>query len=65
MTYKELYIALDQLSSDTERSVCLGCDYENRCSLTGCAISRTAIAAIQQLRVQNQRLATALEEAKK
>lgn len=65
MTYNELYKALDHLAIETGSLACLGCDYENRCSIAGCAILRAAVEAFQRLRVENQRLSTALEENKK
>lgn len=65
MTYNELYKALKHLSIETGSLACLGCDYENRCSIAGCAILRAAVEALQRLRVENQRLSTALDENKK
>lgn len=65
MTYNELYKALNHLSVETGSLACLGCDYENRCSIAGCAILRAAIEALQRLQTKNQRLSTALEKAQK
>lgn len=65
MTYNELYKALTWLRVETGSLPCLGCKYENRCSLSGCAILRAASATIRTLRAENQRLSAALEKAPK
>lgn len=65
MTYKELNKALVRLGMETGNLPCLGCEYESKCNLAGCAIIRAAIEALQRLQTKNQRLSTALEKAQK
>lgn len=65
MTYNELYKALNHLSVETGSLACLGCEYENRCSIAGCAILRAAAEALQRLQTKNQRLSTALTQSQK
>lgn len=65
MTYKELNKALVRMGMETGSLPCLGCDYENRCSIAGCAILRAAVEALQRLQTKNQRLSTALTQSQK
>lgn len=65
MTYDELNKALVRLGMETENLPCLGCEYESKYNLAGCAIIRAATTAIRLLRNENQRLSAALEKARK
>lgn len=65
MTYNELNKALVRLGMETGNLPCLGCEYESKCNLAGCAIIRAATTAIRLLRNENQRLSAALEKAQK
>ena len=65
MTYKELNNALVRMGMETGSLPCLGCEYESKCNLAGCAIIRAATTAIRRLRDENQRLSTALTQSQK
>ena len=55
MTAKELLTALKrQEVMDSLR--CLGCGYEHRCSVRGCAINRAAAEMIEKLAAENESL---------
>ena len=55
MTAKELLTALRrQEVMDSLR--CLGCGYEHRCSVRGCAINRAAAEMIEKLAAENESL---------
>lgn len=55
MTAKELLTALRrQEVMDSLR--CLGCGYEHRCSIRGCAINRAAAEMIEKLAAENESL---------
>lgn len=55
MTAKELLTALKrQEVMDSLR--CLGCGYEHRCSVRGCAINRAAAEMIEKLAAENEAL---------
>jgi len=55
MTAKELLTALRrQEVMDSLR--CLGCGYEHRCSVRGCAINRAAAEMIEKLAAENEAL---------
>ena len=55
MTVEELLTALRrQEVMDSLR--CLGCGYEHRCSIRGCAINRAAAETIEKLAAENEAL---------
>ena len=55
MTAKELLTALKrQEVMDSLR--CLGCGYEHRCSIRGCAINRATAEMIEKLAAENEAL---------
>lgn len=46
MEFPSLIEALNRLKVETGSLACLGCGYENNCSINGCAIIRKAILAL-------------------
>ena len=46
MEFPSLIEALNRLKVETGSLACLGCGYENNCSINGCAIIRKAIRAL-------------------
>lgn len=47
MEPERLIRALKTLSVETGSLACLGCEYEDKCSVKGCALIREAIAALK------------------
>ena len=41
--------ALRRLSVETGSLACLGCGYEHKCTISGCAIIRSAIALLEKM----------------
>lgn len=48
MEPERLIVALKGLSIETGSLACLGCEYEDKCSIKGCALIREAIARLQE-----------------
>ena len=40
---------LKQLKVETGSLACLGCGYEHKCTISGCAIIRSAIALLEKM----------------
>ena len=55
MTAKELLTALRR-QEVMDNLHCLGCGYEHRCSIRGCAINRAAAEMIEKLAAENESL---------
>ena len=54
MERDKLLRALRATAADQHR--CFGCDYEDKCSIHGCAINRAAAELIEQLAAENEAL---------
>ena len=54
MTDKELIAALRRMKVQTGSIACLGCAYEQNCSIHGCRIMRAALERLEQLREQEE-----------
>lgn len=49
MSREELLRALRRLSVETGSLACLGCGYENNCSIHGCAVIRETVEVLEEL----------------
>ena len=54
MTDKEVIAALRRMKVQTGSIACLGCGYEQNCSIHGCRIMRAALERLEQLREQEE-----------
>ena len=49
MTQEETIRALRAHKVETGSLACLGCGYEHKCTISGCAIIRSAIALLEKM----------------
>lgn len=54
MSDRELITSLRRLKVQTGSIACLGCGYEQNCSIHGCRIMRAALERLEQLREQEE-----------
>ena len=63
MERAELISALRRMKAETGSLVCLGCGYENSCSVKGCALIRAAADRITQDGIMTAALRTSIKDA--
>lgn len=65
MTREELVQALRRMAVETGSIACLGCGYEHKCAIQGCAIINAAALEIGLLEAENGALREQLEASRR
>ena len=62
ITDKKLIDALRRMAPETGSLICLGCGYERRCSVHGCAVLQAAVGRLEELTAPQPNDPLTLEE---